>query len=227
MAILSNEAASSQYGAYGSIIDNGDGFDSSPTTPQPASDFWEGGASAVEVVQWPKPFPDTGEITAWYLGDMPRTLATRTVMLEDKGAYLVRDREALSKRLSDLPGDYDLTVNCGYTIPKHYKIHQCAWEGEQIYYIARRAKFDTIDELLAHYTEAADGMAVQLTKPVEHCIAFIGVHKRICPRTLVGYSAPRPHRRSSGAAVLYLLSVLTCALPMTSSHSKALSASQL
>ncbi|PIO63365.1 SH2 domain protein, partial [Teladorsagia circumcincta] len=49
---------------------------------------------------------------------------------------------------------------------KHYRIRQLDQGG---YFIARRRPFTTLEDLIAHYTNDADGLCVQLTNPCVKC----------------------------------------------------------
>ncbi|KAK5972145.1 Non-specific protein-tyrosine kinase [Trichostrongylus colubriformis] len=49
---------------------------------------------------------------------------------------------------------------------KHYRIRQLDQGG---YFIARRRPFTTLQDLIAYYTNDADGLCVQLTKPCVKC----------------------------------------------------------
>ena len=67
-------------------------------------------------------------------------------MDNEHGAYLIRDSE--SRR-----NDYSLSVRDGQSV-KHYRIRQLDEGG---YFIARRTAFRTLQELVAHYSQDADG----------------------------------------------------------------------
>ncbi|KIH58333.1 SH2 domain protein [Ancylostoma duodenale] len=51
---------------------------------------------------------------------------------------------------------------------KHYRIRQLDQGG---YFIARRRPFSTLQDLITHYTNDADGLCVQLTQPCVKCDA--------------------------------------------------------
>lgn len=96
------------------------------------------------------------ESEPWYFGKIKRTDAEKKLLQpnNDHGAFLIRDSE--SRR-----DDYSLSVRDGDTI-KHYRIRQLDEGG---FYIARRATFQTIAELVGHYSRDADGLCVNLRKP--------------------------------------------------------------
>lgn len=70
------------------------------------------------------------------------------------GSFLIRESESK-------PGDYSLSLRDG-EIVKHYRIRSLDTGG---YYIAHRAKFATLSELVEHYQETADGLVIRLNKP--------------------------------------------------------------
>lgn len=96
---------------------------------------------------------NTMEAEEWYMGKMPRGLAEKLAMSVSPGAFLVRES---ASRI----GDYSLTVNVGLNI-KHYRI---VYAGGA-YFIARRAQFNSLKELVDHYTRTDDGLIIQLTQP--------------------------------------------------------------
>jgi len=96
---------------------------------------------------------NTMEAEEWYMGKIKRGLAEKLVMSASPGSFLVRESESRK-------GDYSLSVNAGQNI-KHYRINQ---EGGA-YFIAKRAQFNGITELVNHYQKTDDGLCIQLTQP--------------------------------------------------------------
>ena len=72
----------------------------------------------------------------------------------DSGSFLIRESESK-------PGDFSLSLRDG-EIVKHYRIRSMDSGG---YYIAHRAKFPTLSELVEHYQENSDGLVIKLDKP--------------------------------------------------------------
>eukprot|EP00729_Bicosta_minor_P000949 gene949-22974_t len=96
---------------------------------------------------------NTMEAEEWYTGKIKRGLAEKLVMSASPGSFLVRESESRK-------GDYSLSVNAGQNI-KHYRINQ---EGGA-YFIAKRAQFNSISDLIDHYQKTDDGLCIQLTQP--------------------------------------------------------------
>lgn len=71
--------------------------------------------------------------------------------------FLIRESE--SRR-----GDYSLSVKDAEGV-KHYRIRKL--DGNTGYYIAPRAVFGTLEQLVQHYQVQADGLCCQLTCPVQ------------------------------------------------------------
>jgi len=96
------------------------------------------------------------EAEPWYFGKIKRVEAEKKLLqLENEhGAFLIRDSE--SRR-----NDYSLSVRDGDTV-KHYRIRQLDEGG---FFIARRVTFQSLQQLVAHYTRDADGLCVNLRKP--------------------------------------------------------------
>jgi fyn-related kinase len=99
-------------------------------------------------------------LCSWFHGKIKRIDAEKRVLAvgNPHGTFLVRDSESQ-------PGNYSLTVRDGDTV-KHYRIRKTDTGG---YYIASRAMFNSLDELIQHYMKYADGLASNLVK--------------ICPKT--------------------------------------------
>lgn len=96
------------------------------------------------------------EAEPWYFGRIKRIEAEKKLLLPENehGAFLIRDSE--SRR-----NDYSLSVRDGDTV-KHYRIRQLDDGG---FFIARRTTFRTLQELVEHYSNDADGLCVNLRKP--------------------------------------------------------------
>uniref|UniRef100_A0A1I7S752 Tyrosine-protein kinase n=1 Tax=Bursaphelenchus xylophilus TaxID=6326 RepID=A0A1I7S752_BURXY len=92
----------------------------------------------------------------WYFGKVRRMEAEKLLLLScnEHGAFLVRDSESRQN-------EYSLSVRDGVSI-KHYRIRPLDQGG---YFIARRVVFNTLQELIEHYTKDADGLCVKLSKP--------------------------------------------------------------
>lgn len=99
---------------------------------------------------------NTMEAEEWYFGKIKRGLAEKLVMSSPPGSFLVRESESRQ-------GDYSLSVNAGANI-KHYRINI---EGGTTFFIAKRAQFSSIRELIEHYTLTDDGLCIQLTKTAQ------------------------------------------------------------
>jgi len=96
------------------------------------------------------------EAEPWYFGKIKRIEAEKKLLLpqNEHSAYLIRDSE--SRR-----NDFSLSVRDGDTV-KHYRIRQLDEGG---FFIARRTTFQTLPELVEHYSGEADGLCVNLRKP--------------------------------------------------------------
>ncbi|XP_056651423.1 tyrosine-protein kinase Fgr [Monodelphis domestica] len=97
----------------------------------------------------------------WYFGKIGRKDAERQLMNPSnlQGTFLIRESETT-------PGAYSLSIRDwdekkGDHV-KHYKIRKLDNGG---YYITTRAQFDSVQELVQHYTEVNDGLCHLLTKP--------------------------------------------------------------
>ncbi|XP_066262869.1 tyrosine-protein kinase Src42A isoform X1 [Euwallacea similis] len=96
------------------------------------------------------------EIQPWYFRKIKRIEAEKKLLLPENehGAFLIRDSESRHN-------DYSLSVRDGDTV-KHYRIRQLDEGG---FFIARRTTFRTLQELVQHYSNDADGLCVNLCKP--------------------------------------------------------------
>lgn len=72
----------------------------------------------------------------------------------ESGSFLVRASESK-------PGDYSLSLRDGDNV-KHYRIRSLDDGG---YFIAHRARFASLVELVEHYRKDADGLVTKLNKP--------------------------------------------------------------
>ncbi|KAJ8966120.1 hypothetical protein NQ314_003727, partial [Rhamnusium bicolor] len=92
----------------------------------------------------------------WYFRKIKRIEAEKKLLLPENehGAFLIRDSESRHN-------DYSLSVRDGDTV-KHYRIRQLDEGG---FFIARRTTFRTLQELVQHYSDDADGLCVNLCKP--------------------------------------------------------------
>uniref|UniRef100_A0AAQ6IHU8 Tyrosine-protein kinase n=1 Tax=Anabas testudineus TaxID=64144 RepID=A0AAQ6IHU8_ANATE len=103
----------------------------------------------------------------WYFGKMGRKDAERQLLGHgnQRGTFLIRESETTKGAYSLSIRDWD--DNKGEHV-KHYKIRKLDNGG---YYITTRSQFDTVPQLVEHYTERAaglctnDGLCYYLTKP--------------------------------------------------------------
>ena len=72
----------------------------------------------------------------------------------DYGSYLIRESEST-------PGDYSLSVRDRESV-RHYRIRRLDNGG---FFITLRAKFSTLQDLVAYYQQDADGLCVNLKNP--------------------------------------------------------------
>lgn len=91
----------------------------------------------------------------WFFGPIKRADAEKLLVMHGEcGSFLIRESESK-------PGDFSLSLRDG-EIVKHYRIRALDNGG---YYIAHRAKFGTLSELVEHYKANADGLVIKLKKP--------------------------------------------------------------
>lgn len=91
----------------------------------------------------------------WFFGPIKRVDAEKMLLMHgESGSFLIRESESK-------PGDYSLSLRDG-EIVKHYRIRSMDSGG---FYIAHRAKFATLSELVEHYQENSDGLVIKLDKP--------------------------------------------------------------
>ena len=92
----------------------------------------------------------------WYFRSISRFQADKLLMAScnDNGSFLIRDSERAS-------GGYSLSVKNGEEVI-HYRVEKLEGMG---YYVGRKACFQTLSELIAHYKKQPDGLCATLTDP--------------------------------------------------------------
>ncbi|KAK5878068.1 hypothetical protein CesoFtcFv8_025513 [Champsocephalus esox] len=102
---------------------------------------------------------DSIQAEEWYFGKMGRKDAERLLLNtgNQRGTFLARESETTKGAYSLSIRDWDETKGDNV---KHYKIRKLDSGG---YYITTRAQFDTLQKLVKHYTEHADGLCHRLT----------------------------------------------------------------
>ncbi|KAL8186408.1 UNVERIFIED_CONTAM: hypothetical protein K2H54_069744 [Gekko kuhli] len=102
---------------------------------------------------------DSIQAEEWYFGKLGRKDAERQLLSfgNPRGTFLIRESETTKGAYSlsirdwdDMKGDH----------VKHYKIRKLDNGG---YYITTRAQFETLQQLVQHYSEKADGLCFNLT----------------------------------------------------------------
>ncbi|XP_029369311.1 tyrosine-protein kinase Fgr isoform X1 [Echeneis naucrates] len=111
---------------------------------------------------------DSIQAEEWYFGKMGRKDAERQLLGygNQRGTFLIRESETTKGAYSLSIRDWD--DNKGDHV-KHYKIRKLDNGG---YYITTRSQFDTVQQLVEHYTERAAGL----------CCRLIGSCKRGIPK---------------------------------------------
>ncbi|XP_061903230.1 tyrosine-protein kinase Fgr isoform X3 [Entelurus aequoreus] len=111
---------------------------------------------------------DSIQAEEWYFGKMGRKDAERQLLGHgnQRGTFLIRESETTKGAYSLSIRDWD--DNKGDHV-KHYKIRKLDNGG---YYITTRSQFDTVPQLVEHYTERAAGL----------CCRLIGSCKRGMPK---------------------------------------------
>ena len=91
----------------------------------------------------------------WYFGKITRADAEKKLLQTGNptGTFLIRDSETR-------PGDYALSIRDSDRV-RHYCIISKVGTGR--YYIAPRCTFNSLEELVRHYSGDADGLCCQLT----------------------------------------------------------------
>lgn len=89
----------------------------------------------------------------WFFGKIKRADAEKKLLSpgSPSGTFLIRDSETM-------PGNYSLSIRDGESV-RHYRIRKLDNGG---YYITTRAPFSTLNDLVQHYTEDADGLCCKL-----------------------------------------------------------------
>uniref|UniRef100_A0A8K9UD24 Tyrosine-protein kinase n=1 Tax=Oncorhynchus mykiss TaxID=8022 RepID=A0A8K9UD24_ONCMY len=102
---------------------------------------------------------DSIQAEDWYFGKLGRKDAERQLLFtgNPRGTYLIRESETTKGAFSLSIRDWD-DVKGDHV--KHYKIRKLDSGG---YYITTRAQFETLQQLVQHYSESADGLCFNLT----------------------------------------------------------------
>ncbi|XP_026147407.1 tyrosine-protein kinase fynb isoform X2 [Carassius auratus] len=102
---------------------------------------------------------DSIQAEDWYFGKLGRKDAERQLLStgNPRGTYLIRESETTKGAFSLSIRDWD-DVKGDHV--KHYKIRKLDSGG---YYITTRAQFETLQQLVQHYMESADGLCFNLT----------------------------------------------------------------
>ncbi|XP_061615851.1 tyrosine-protein kinase Fgr isoform X2 [Phyllopteryx taeniolatus] len=108
---------------------------------------------------------DSIQAEEWYFGKMGRKDAERQLLGHgnQRGTFLIRESETTKGAYSLSIRDWD--DNKGDHV-KHYKIRKLDNGG---YYITTRSQFDTVQQLVTHYTDTNDGLCYYLTKACPNC----------------------------------------------------------
>ncbi|KAM4522324.1 tyrosine-protein kinase fynb isoform 4-T7 [Odontesthes bonariensis] len=104
---------------------------------------------------------DSIQAEDWYFGKLGRKDAERQLLStgNPRGTYLIRESETTKGAFSLSIRDWD-DVKGDHV--KHYKIRKLDSGG---YYITTRAQFDTLQQLVQHYSERAAGLCCRLVVP--------------------------------------------------------------
>uniref|UniRef100_A0A4W4FWV1 Tyrosine-protein kinase n=1 Tax=Electrophorus electricus TaxID=8005 RepID=A0A4W4FWV1_ELEEL len=102
-------------------------------------------------------------VCSWYFGKLGRKEAERQLLSAGnlRGTYLIRESETTKGAFSLSIRDWD-DVKGDHV--KHYKIRKLDSGG---YYITTRAQFETLQQLVQHYSVHADGLCYHLTAMCE------------------------------------------------------------
>uniref|UniRef100_A0AAX7SXV1 Tyrosine-protein kinase n=1 Tax=Astatotilapia calliptera TaxID=8154 RepID=A0AAX7SXV1_ASTCA len=102
---------------------------------------------------------DSIQAEEWYFGKMGRKDAERHLLVpgNQRGTFLARESETTKGAYSLSIRDWDDVKGDNV---KHYKIRKLDNGG---YYITTRAQFESLQKLVKHYTEHADGLCYRLT----------------------------------------------------------------
>ncbi|MED6256813.1 hypothetical protein ATANTOWER_025728 [Ataeniobius toweri] len=101
---------------------------------------------------------DSIQAEEWYFGKMGRKDAERQLLAQgnQRGTFLIRESETTKGAYSLSIRDWD---DAKGEHVKHYKIRKLDNGG---YYITTRSQFDTVQQLVEHYTERAAGLCCRL-----------------------------------------------------------------
>ncbi|KAA8583237.1 hypothetical protein FQN60_015783 [Etheostoma spectabile] len=104
---------------------------------------------------------DSIQAEDWYFGKLGRKDAERQLLStgNPRGTYLIRESETTKGAFSLSIRDWD-EVKGDHV--KHYKIRKLDSGG---YYITTRAQFDTLQQLVQHYSDRAAGLCCRLVVP--------------------------------------------------------------
>ncbi|XP_033931586.1 tyrosine-protein kinase fynb isoform X3 [Pseudochaenichthys georgianus] len=104
---------------------------------------------------------DSIQAEDWYFGKLGRKDAERQLLStgNPRGTYLIRESETTKGAFSLSIRDWD-DVKGDHV--KHYKIRKLDSGG---YYITTRAQFDTLQQLVQHYSDRAAGLCCRLVVP--------------------------------------------------------------
>lgn len=104
---------------------------------------------------------DSIQAEEWYFGKLGRKDAERNLLSEGniQGSFMIRESETTKGAFSLSIRDWD---NAKGDHVKHYKIRKIDNGG---FYITTRVQFDSVQELVKHYTEFNDGLCQLLAKP--------------------------------------------------------------
>lgn len=105
---------------------------------------------------------DAIEMEEWFFPRINRRDAEKILLSEDycRGTYLVRHSEHSQTGYSLSIRDEDRTRPTGCHIIKHYKI-----KTDKGYYVAPRAVFQTMTDLIAYYSNNQNGLCHKLVRP--------------------------------------------------------------
>lgn len=96
------------------------------------------------------------EAEPWFFGKLRRVDADKKLLMPENehGAFIIRNSESKEN-------DFSLSIRDGDCV-KHYRIRR---SDDGRYFIARKTDFPTLQKLVEHYSEQADGLCVNLRKP--------------------------------------------------------------
>lgn len=104
----------------------------------------------------------TLESEEWFAGNVSRSQAEKMVLSSNPcvGTYLIRERDAANGKYALSVKHKDgMTSNC----VKHYLIHQ--FGNSDRFYITSKMQFNSLKDLVQHYSEKSDGLCTMLTLP--------------------------------------------------------------